>query len=102
MYGVAELAGYRRRSYDLWQEMAGSWERGREVLWETTRPVSEWLVDRLTTQSGETILELVAGVGETGRLAAARLTGLGSPAKTRADRRSQACVVLGVLPRDDH
>jgi hypothetical protein len=27
MYGVAELAGYRRRSYDLWQEMAGSWER---------------------------------------------------------------------------
>jgi hypothetical protein len=57
MYGVAEFAGYRRRSYDLWQEMAGSWERGREVLWETTRPVSEWLVDRLAPQPGETILD---------------------------------------------
>jgi ubiquinone/menaquinone biosynthesis C-methylase UbiE len=53
--------------------MAGRWERGRGVLWETTRPVSEWLVDRLSPQPGQTILELAAGAGETGYLAAGRL-----------------------------
>lgn len=46
---------------------------GRAVLWEATRPVSEWLVDRLAAQPGQTILELAAGAGETGFLAAARL-----------------------------
>jgi ubiquinone/menaquinone biosynthesis C-methylase UbiE len=64
---------YRRRSYELWQQMAVRWERGREVLWETTRPVSEWLVERLSPQPGQTILELAAGAGETGFLAASRL-----------------------------
>ena len=64
---------YRRRSYELWQQMARRWERGREVLWETTRPVSEWLVDRLSPHPGQTILELAAGAGETGFLAAGRL-----------------------------
>jgi SAM-dependent methyltransferase len=71
--GVADLAYYRHRSYELWQEMARRWERGREILWETTRPVSEWLVDRLSPQPGQTILELAAGAGETGFLAAGRL-----------------------------
>ena len=55
---------------DLWQELAPRWERGRELLWESTRPVSEWLVDRLDPQPGETILDLAAGTGETGFLAA--------------------------------
>jgi cyclopropane fatty-acyl-phospholipid synthase-like methyltransferase len=53
--------------------MANHWEPGRAVLWETTRPVSEWLVDRLAPQPGQTILELAVGAGETGFLAAARL-----------------------------
>jgi ubiquinone/menaquinone biosynthesis C-methylase UbiE len=64
---------YRQRSFELWQQLATRWERGREVLWETTRPVSEWLVDRLSPQPGQTILELAAGAGETGFLAAGRL-----------------------------
>ena len=50
MHGVAELMEYRQRSYALWQRMARRWERGRAVLWETTGPVSEWLVDRLAPQ----------------------------------------------------
>ena len=64
---------YRRRSFELWQQMAGRWERGREVLWEATRPASEWLVDRLEPQPGQTILDLAAGAGETGFLAAERV-----------------------------
>jgi SAM-dependent methyltransferase len=58
---------------DLWQELAPRWERGRELLWESTRGVSEWLVDRLRPQPGQTILDLAAGTGETGFLAASRL-----------------------------
>ncbi len=50
--------------------MAPRWERGREVLWRSTAPVSHWLVHRLAPQPGQTILELSAGLGETGFLAA--------------------------------
>jgi ubiquinone/menaquinone biosynthesis C-methylase UbiE len=56
-----------------WDAVAAHWERGRRVLWEATRPVSEWLVERLELESGQTVLELAAGTGETGFLAAPRL-----------------------------
>ena len=55
---------------ELWEELAPSWERGRELLWGSTRVVSEWLVWRLAPQPGQTILDLAAGTGETGFLAA--------------------------------
>ena len=71
--GEPDRDAYRQRSYELWQQMSRRWESGREVLWETTRPVSEWLVERLSPQPGQTILELAAGAGETGFLAAGRL-----------------------------
>ena len=58
---------------DEWQELAPRWERGRELLWDSTRTVSEWLVDRLDPKAGQTILDVAAGTGETGFLAAARL-----------------------------
>src|SRR5262245_66697205 len=53
--------------------MAGRWDRRRNLLQESTREISEWLVDRLDPRTGQTILELAAGTGETGFLAAARL-----------------------------
>jgi len=58
---------------DLWQELAPRWERGRELLWDSTRTVSEWLVDRLDPRPGQTVLDLAAGTGETGFLVAPRL-----------------------------
>ncbi len=56
-----------------WDALAEHWERGRALMWRATQPISEWLVDRLDPRSGETMLELAAGVGETGFLAAPRL-----------------------------
>jgi SAM-dependent methyltransferase len=53
--------------------MAPRWERGRELLWRSTRGVSEWLVDRLAPSPGQIVLELAAGTGDTGFLAAPRL-----------------------------
>jgi SAM-dependent methyltransferase len=64
----------RRRSRDAWNEVAPGWCARREELWEVSRPVSEWLVRRLDPQPGDTVLELAAGPGDTGLLAA-RLVG---------------------------
>jgi ubiquinone/menaquinone biosynthesis C-methylase UbiE len=56
-----------------WQEMAPGWERARDVLWRGTEAVSRRLVQLLDPRPGQTILDLAAGVGETGFLAAPRL-----------------------------
>src|SRR5262249_61714624 len=44
-----------------------------ELLWQSPRSVREWLGARLDPQPGQTILDLAAGTGETGFLAAPRL-----------------------------
>src|SRR5688500_1655433 len=72
MSSDAEAA--RERSRAAWDAMAAGWERGREQIWQESRSVGEWLVARLDPQPGETVLELAAGVGDTG-FAAARLVG---------------------------
>src|SRR5215210_6519068 len=53
--------------------MAAGWDDDRRFVWEASRAVGEWLVDALDPQSGDTILELAAGVGDTGLAAAARV-----------------------------
>lgn len=64
---------YRETSLGIWNEMAAGWDGDRRWVSEASRPVSEWLVAALDPQEGETILELAAGVGDTGLAAAARL-----------------------------
>src|SRR5438094_6356690 len=59
---------------DHWSDdLAAAWERNRDRLFEGQRAVSEWLVDQVDPQPGQTILELAAGPGETGFLAADRV-----------------------------
>jgi ubiquinone/menaquinone biosynthesis C-methylase UbiE len=72
-----ELDDIRARSRSVWDAMAAGWEAYREDLWQFSRPVSEWLVDRIDPRPGQTILDLAAGVGETGLLAAPRLSASG-------------------------
>jgi ubiquinone/menaquinone biosynthesis C-methylase UbiE len=64
---------YRQASRDIWDRMAAGWDDDRRWIWESSRRVGEWLVEALDPQPGETILELAAGVGDTGLAAAARL-----------------------------
>jgi SAM-dependent methyltransferase len=54
--------------------VACGWYAQREELWKASRPVSEWMVRRLDPQPGDTVLELGAGLADTG-LTAARLVG---------------------------
>jgi SAM-dependent methyltransferase len=64
---------YRQASLEIWDEMAAGWEGHRGTVWDASRAVGEWLVDALDPKPGETILELAAGVGDTGFAAARRL-----------------------------
>jgi SAM-dependent methyltransferase len=64
---------YRRTSLENWQAMASGWERRRADIERVTRPVSEWMVQALDPQPGDTVLELAAGPGDVGFMAAAQL-----------------------------
>jgi ubiquinone/menaquinone biosynthesis C-methylase UbiE len=64
----------RERSRAVWNDMASGWEANREAIWDDSREVGEWLVAKLAPRPGDTVLELAAGVGDTG-FAAARLVG---------------------------
>ena len=58
---------------ESWGAVASGWERRRAFVWENSRVVGERLVDLLDPKPGESILELAAGTGDTGFLAAERL-----------------------------
>jgi SAM-dependent methyltransferase len=64
----------RQRSRAAWDAVATGWYTQREELWKSSRPVSEWMVRKLDPQPGDSVLELAAGLGDTG-LMTARLVG---------------------------
>ena len=64
---------YEQASFQIWQQMADSWDRERAFILSFTKPVADWLVEALDPQPGQTILELAAGAGDTGFMAAERL-----------------------------
>jgi ubiquinone/menaquinone biosynthesis C-methylase UbiE len=87
----------RERSRAVWEEMAAGWELARERIWADSQAVGEWLVGALDPQPGDTVLELAAGVGDTGLLAAQRIGAAGqvlitdfAPAMVAAARRRAA------------
>ena len=61
---------YRARSGERWGGAASGWERRRAAMQASAAVVSSWLVDHVDPQPGQTILELAAGPGDTGLMAA--------------------------------
>ncbi|MEA2192685.1 MAG: hypothetical protein QOI73_2806, partial [Solirubrobacteraceae bacterium] len=61
---------YREGSLDRWQRAARGWGEHRALFQAGARPVSGWLVDAIEPQPGHRVLELAAGPGDTGLLAA--------------------------------
>src|SRR5262245_16095274 len=57
----------------VWEEQAKSWYEQRESLLADSRPVHEWLVRSVAPKPGQHLLEIAAGPGDTGFLAAALL-----------------------------
>jgi SAM-dependent methyltransferase len=67
---AADPSEYRRASRERWSRAAGAWGAHRAVMQSAAQPVSHWLVDAIEPQPGHRVLELAAGPGDTGFLAA--------------------------------
>ena len=55
---------------DRWANVATGWERNANAFRGRTMPVSMWMVEAIAPQPGHTVLDLAAGIGDTGFLAA--------------------------------
>src|SRR5688572_12960849 len=63
----------KRQKREFWDQAAAQWERRRELDVGATSDLTDWLIDAVDPASGQTILDLAAGVGETGLAAAERI-----------------------------
>ena len=61
---------FRSESRKRWGEQAEGWASQQEALRTRTMPVSAWMIDAIDPQPGQSLLELAAGTGDTGLLAA--------------------------------
>jgi SAM-dependent methyltransferase len=67
---AADAEEHRRRSAEHWGEAAGGWMRRQEAVRDLGAPVAQWMIEAIAPQPGQRILELAAGLGEVGLLAA--------------------------------
>jgi SAM-dependent methyltransferase len=57
---------HRRESLEHWQEAASGWTARQTTMRALSEPVSQWMVQAIDPQPGQRVLELAAGLGETG------------------------------------
>jgi len=55
---------------ERWERAADGWQRRNARFQAAVMPISQWLVEAIEPQPGQRVLELAAGVGETGFLVA--------------------------------
>jgi SAM-dependent methyltransferase len=67
---VIDPTQYREVSRDRWSRAARGWGARADWLQRWAMPVSRWMIDAIRPQPGQTVLELAAGPGDTGLLAA--------------------------------
>jgi SAM-dependent methyltransferase len=68
-----DLDEYRKTSLENWDRIAPNWESERDFVMSSTGVVSERLVERLDPQPGNAVLDIAAGTGDTGFMAAERI-----------------------------
>ncbi|MEP6954001.1 MAG: methyltransferase domain-containing protein [Solirubrobacteraceae bacterium] len=61
---------YRAESRDRWEQSAAGWEKRRAEFQQMALGLSQWMVEAIAPQPGHRVLELAAGLGDTGLLAA--------------------------------
>ncbi len=64
----------REEMLDRWESAAAGWGRHAQHTRELGMPVSTWMIEQLSLQPGQNVLELAAGPGDTGFLAAELIT----------------------------
>jgi SAM-dependent methyltransferase len=70
MAEAEDVAAQRAQMLANWERAAVGWKSRAERVREHGMPVSLWMVERLSLQPGMRVLELAAGPGDTGFLAA--------------------------------
>src|SRR5947209_18989780 len=73
-----DAEAYRERSLSGWEDASGGWIRHREELRRWGEDVSQAMIEAVAPGAGERVLELAAGLGETGMLAAELVAPVGS------------------------
>ncbi len=68
---------YRESSLENWEEAAAGWAERQELMRDFSAPVSHWMVQAISPQPGQRVLELAAGLGETAMLAAELVAPMG-------------------------
>ena len=68
---------HRDASLTHWEEAAPGWVARQETIRALSAPVSHWMIDAVDPQPGQRVLELAAGLGETGFLAAEMVAPVG-------------------------
>jgi SAM-dependent methyltransferase len=61
---------YRHENRRRWQTVAAGWEKHADAFHRDTLPVTSRMVDAIRPQPGHGVLELAAGIGDVGFLAA--------------------------------
>jgi SAM-dependent methyltransferase len=64
------MSEYRQENRRRWQTVAAGWEKHADLIRRETMPVSSWLLEAIAPQPGHALLEIAAGIGDTGFLAA--------------------------------
>jgi SAM-dependent methyltransferase len=64
------MSDQREESLERWESMAAGWKATRANFQQIVEPVSHWMVEAIRLQPGHRVLELAAGLGDTGLLAA--------------------------------
>jgi SAM-dependent methyltransferase len=95
--GEPDATAEVRRS---WDSVAGAWAEHRERVFEGFRHVSEWLVTQVDPQPGDRVLDVAAGPGETGFLAAARVGASGRVLSTDLAPGMVEAARVGAIARD--
>ncbi|HEX2104196.1 MAG TPA: methyltransferase domain-containing protein [Solirubrobacteraceae bacterium] len=65
-----DAEAYRADSRERWEAAAPGWGKYREAMQRDAMEVSRWMLDAARLQPGHTVLELAAGAGDTGLMAA--------------------------------
>ncbi len=64
------MSDYRQQNRKRWASTAAGWEKHADEMRKNSLPVSMWMVEAIAPQPGHTVLDIAAGVGDTGFLAA--------------------------------
>lgn len=63
-------AEHRRQSLEGWEAAASGWARWRELTRRFGAPLAQRMIEAVAPQPGEAVLDIAAGLGDTGLLAA--------------------------------